>query len=439
MQVSVEPTEGLQRRLKVSVEEDRIRDAVQNRLKDMSRTVKVKGFRAGKVPLKVVQQQYGKQVRQEVIGDVLQSTFYEAISQENLRPAGTPHFDEMQSEPGQGLEYTATFEVYPEIDLTDLSTVTIEKPVVEITDADVDEMIETIRKQHMEWEPVERPAEDGDQVNIDFKGSIDGEPFEGGEGKGMTVVIGSGRMIEGFEEGLKGAKAGDDLTLELRFPENYHVKELAGKPVKFEIHVNSVEAPKLPEVDAEFARKLGVEDGDVEKLRAEIRANMERELNAKIKARIKEAVMDALLAAHDIQVPEALIQSESETVMQQMLQNLASQGLAQQDLKLDPAMFRDQAERRVKLGLFLAEVGRRHDITVSEEELTRALMNEARRYPGQEAAFFQWVQQNPEVQAQIRAPIFEQKVVDFIFELAKVEDREVSREELEKAVEALED
>jgi trigger factor len=429
MQVSVEPTEGLQRRLKVSVEEDRIQDAVQSRLKDMSRTVKVKGFRAGKVPLKVVQQQYGKQVRQEVIGDVLQSTFYEAVSQENLRPAGKPSFDDMQSEPGKGLEYTATFEVYPEIELADFAGVTIEKPVVEITDADVDEMIETIRKQHMEWEPVERPAEEGDQVNIDFKGSIDGEVFEGGEGKGMTVVIGSGRMIEGFEEGLKGARAGDDLTLELSFPENYHAKELAGKPVKFEIHVNSVEAPKLPEVDAEFAKKLGVEDGDVEKLRSEIRANMERELKARIKSRIKEAVMDALLKAHDIQVPETLIQSESETVMQQMMQNLASQGLAQQDLKLDPAMFRDQAERRVKLGLIMSEIVRANDIKVDPDRVKAMIEEIAAPYEHPEEVV-KWYYGDQRRLAEVESLVFEEQVVDTILEQALVEEKPYKFNEL---------
>lgn len=422
MQVSVEPTEGLQRRLTVSVEEDRIQDAVQNRLKDMSRTVKMKGFRTGKVPLKVVQQQYGKQVRQEVIGDVLQSTFYEAVSQENLRPAGSPSFDSMESEPGKGLEYTATFEVYPEIELADLSSLSIEKPVVEITDADVDEMIETIRQQHREWEAVERPAEEGDQVNIDFRGSTDGTVFEGGEGKGMTVIIGSGRMIEGFEEGLKGAKAGDDLTLELTFPEDYHARELAGKPVKFEIHVNAVEAPKLPEVDAEFARKLGVEDGDLDKLRSEIRANMERELAAKIKSRIKEAVMEALLKAHDIQVPEALIKSESETVMQQMLQNLASQGLAQQDLKLDPAMFRDQAERRVKLGLIMSEIVRQNDIKVDPDKVKAMIEEIAAPYEHPEEVV-KWYYGDQRRLAEIESLVFEDEVVNRILEQARVEEK----------------
>lgn len=429
MQVSVETTNGLERRLTVAVEEDRIADAVQSKLKDLTRTVKMKGFRKGKVPLKVVQQQYGNQVRQEVIGDVLQASFYEAVSQEKLRPAGMPTFDTKEMAPGKGLEYTATFEVYPEVAIADLSQQSIEKPVCEITDADVDNMIENIRKQNTAWETAERAAEEGDQINIDFKGMIDGEAFEGGEGKGMTVQIGQGRMIAGFEEGLKGAKAGDDLTLNLTFPDNYQAEHLAGKPVEFEIHVNSVEAPKLPEVDAEFAKKLGVSDGDLEKMRDEIRNNMQRELENKIKSRLKEGVMDKLLASHEIDVPAALIDNEAQALMNQMQQNLVSQGMGQQDLKLDPAMFNDQAERRVKLGLIMSEIVKQHDLQVDPDKVKAMVESIAAPYEHPEEVV-KWYYADKRRLAEVESLVFEEQVVDWVMDQVKVEEKDIEFNEL---------
>lgn len=248
MQVSVETTNGLERKITVAIEEERISSVVDGRLQDMTKTVKVKGFRTGKVPLKIVKQQYEQQVRQEVVGDVLQSTLYEAIGQEKLNPAGQPRIDSLKSDPGQGMEYTALFEIYPEVKLGDLSKETVEKPVTELTEADVAEMLETVRGQHKEWVSVDRAAKDGDQLNINFKGMIDGEVFAGGEANDMPIELGSGRMIKGFEEGLIGAKVGDDVTLNVTFPDDYHAKELAGKPAQFETHVNKVEEAELPEL-----------------------------------------------------------------------------------------------------------------------------------------------------------------------------------------------
>ena len=429
MQVSVETTSGLERRLTVAVEEDRIADAVQHRLKDMTRTVKMKGFRKGKVPLKVVQQQYGNQVRQEVIGDVLQSTFYEAVSQEKLRPAGMPRFDTKEMAPGKGLEYTATFEVYPEVAIADLSQQSIEKPVCEINEADVDNMIENIRKQNMAWEAAERAAEEGDQVNLDFKGIIDGEVFEGGEGKGMTVVIGQGRMIAGFEDGLKGAKAGDDLTLDLSFPDNYHAEHLAGKPVQFAIHVNTVNAPKLPEIDAEFARKLGVADGDLAKMREEIRNNMQRELENKVKSRLKEGVMDKLLTSHEIEVPAALVDNEARALVNQMMQNLTSQGMAQKDLKLDPGMFREQAKRRVKLGLIMSEIVKQHDLHVDPDKVKAMVESIAAPYEHPEEVV-KWYYGDKRRLAEVESLVFEEQVVDWVMEQAKIEEKAIEFNEL---------
>lgn len=322
MQVSVESAGGLQRTLKVAVPEETIEKVVQNRLQNLTRTAKIKGFRAGKVPLKVVKQHYGSQVRQEVMGEVIQSTFYEAVSQEKLRPAGSPKFDAQPTETGEGLEYTATFDVYPDITVSDMSAVTIDKPVCEIGDTDIDAMIDNIRQQQVQWEEADQAAANGDRVTINFKGTIDGEVFEGGEGEGMAVELGKGRMIKGFEDGLVGVKVAEERTLDLTFPADYHAKDLAGKPVHFAIQATKVETAKLPEIDAEFAKRLGVVDGDLDKMRDDVRGNMQRELDTAIKNKAKQEVMDKLLEANKIEVPESLIQGEAEHLMQQMGNNL---------------------------------------------------------------------------------------------------------------------
>ncbi|MCG6886047.1 MAG: trigger factor [Proteobacteria bacterium] len=429
MQVSVESSSGLERRLKVAVEEERIANAVESRLKDMSRTVKLKGFRAGKVPLKVVAKHYGQQVRQEIVGDILQSSFYDAVIQEKLRPAGTPAFDNLTTEPGKGLEYTATFEVYPEVAIADFNKEKIEKPVCNIGDNDVEAMIENIRKQNIAWEVVDRAAENDDRVDVDFKGTIDGDVFEGGEGKGMKVVLGQGRMIDGFEAGLLGAKAGDDLTLELTFPENYQVENLAGKPVSFAIHVNQVAAPKLPEVDAEFATKLGVADGNLDTMREDISANMQRELENKIKSRLKEGIMDKLLAIHAVEVPTALIDNESKSLMNQMMQNLTSQGMAQKDLKLDPAMFRGEAERRVKLGLIMGEIIRQHELT-AEPEMVRAMVEKIAAPYEHPEEVVKWYYSDKNHLTEIESLVLEEQIVDWVMEQAEVEEKSYSFNEL---------
>jgi len=290
-------------------------------------------------------------------------------------------------------------------------------------------MIENIQKQNAGWEAAERAAADGDQVNLDFTGSIDGEVFEGGEGKGMSVVIGQGRMITGFEDGLKGAKAGDDLTLDLTFPENYQVEHLAGKPVHFAIHVNTVEAPKLPDVDAEFAKKLGVSDGDLAKMRDEIRNNMQRELQTKIKSRLKEGVMDKLLTSHELNIPAALIDSESKALVNQMIQNLTSQGMSQKDLKLDPGMFREQAERRVKLGLIMSQIVKEHDLKVDTAKVKEMVESIAAPYEHPEEVV-KWYYGDKQRLAEVESLVFEEQVVDWVMEQAKVEEKPIEFSEL---------
>lgn len=421
MQVSVETTNGLERKLTVAVEEEHIAKVVDGRLQDMTRTVKVKGFRAGKVPLKIVKQQYEEQVRQEVMTDVLQSTLYEAIGQEKLNPAGTPRIDKMDSEAGKGMEYTVLFEVYPEIKLGDLSAEKIEKTVCEISETDIDEMIETVRGQHKEWKSVERASKEGDQLNINFKGKVDGEVFAGGEANDMAIELGSGRMIKGFEEGLIGASAGDDVTLSVTFPEDYHAKDLAGKPAQFETHVNKVEEAVLPEIDVEFAEKLGIKDASIENLRKEISTGMQQELGSRLNTMLKASVMDVLIKTNSFDIPTALVETESEALKKQMMQNLAQQGMQQPDLKMDATMFADQAERRVRLGLVMSEIVQSEKIEVDDDRVKKKVEEIAAPYE-QPQQVIDWYYSDKQRLAEVKALVTEEQVVDWVIDKVKVVD-----------------
>lgn len=425
MQVSVETTNGLERKITVAIEEERISDVVDGRLQDMTKTVKVKGFRQGKVPLKIVKQQYEQQVRQEVVGDVLQSTLYEAIGQEKLNPAGQPRIDSLKSDPGQGMEYTALFEIYPEVKLGDLSKETVEKPVAEISDKDIEEMLDTVRGQHKEWESVDRAAKEGDQLNINFKGMIDGELFPGGEANDMPIELGSGRMIKGFEEGLIGAKAGDDVNLSVTFPDDYHAKELAGKPAQFETHVNKVEEAKLPEINDDFAKKLGIKDASVENMHKEIKGSMQQELDSRLNTQLKSSVMDALVNAHDFDVPKPLIEDESEAIKKNMLENLKQQGMQDQGMQIDASMFADQAIRRVKLGLIMNEIVKSEDIKPDEERVKKKVEEIAAPYE-QPQQVIEWYMGDKQRLAEVQALVTEEQIVDWAMEKAKVVDKSMT-------------
>ena len=429
MQVSVETTTGLERKITVVIEEERLSSVIDGRLQDMTKTVKVKGFRPGKVPLKIVKQQYAQQVRQEVVGDVLQSTLYEAIGQEKLSPAGQPKVDSLKSDPGQGMEYTALFEVYPEVKLGDLSKQTVEKPLVELTDADVADMLETVRGQHKEWVEADRAAKDGDQLNINFKGMIDGELFPGGEASDMSIELGSGRMIKGFEEGLIGAKAGDDVTLNVTFPDDYHAKDLAGKPAQFDTHINKVEEAQLPELDDDFAKKLGIKDASVEGMNKEIKAGMQLELDQRLNTKIKTSVMDALIAAHDFDVPTPLIEEESEAIKKNMLENLKQQGMQDNGMEINAGMFADQAIRRVKLGLIMSEIVKSEKIEADEERVKKKIEEIAAPYdqPQQVVDYYNGDKQRF---AEVAALVTEEQVVDWAMEKAKVVDKKISFKDL---------
>ena len=320
MEVSVETTAGLERKLTVQVPAERMENEVASRLKSLAGRVKIDGFRPGKVPFSVVKKRYDGQIRQEVVGEILQSTFQEAITQENLRPAGGPQIDTMDLVPGQGLEYSATFEIYPEIQLSDLGKISLEKPSASVEEKDVDQMFERLRNQRANWEPVERAAKEKDQVVIDFEGSIDGTAFDGGKGSKIELILGSKTMIEGFEDQLLGAGTGEHRTLNVKFPDEYNSSNLAGKDAVFEVDVISVSEPALPEVDDEFAKSFGV-DGGLQTFRDEVLKTMGKELEQAIRAKVKTAAMDALLEANKPDVPKALVEDEILQWIDERIQN----------------------------------------------------------------------------------------------------------------------
>lgn len=429
MQVSVESPSAIERRITVSVEENQIDEAVQKKLQSLSKTVSLKGFRAGKVPFNVVKQRYGLQAREEVLNDVIQSSFYEAITKEQLKPAGMPDFEPKQSNPGEGLEYTATFEIYPEVTIADMKDVSIEKPVAEISDADFEHMLETIQKQHAGWETVDRAAEPGDKVIIDFVGTIDDVAFEGGTGTDMAVEIGKGQLIAGFEDGLVGLKAGDEKTLELTFPEHYHKQDLAGKPVKFAITVKKVEETLLPPVDAELAKKMGIEDGDLDKLKEEIHNNMQRELDNALDSQTKKAVMDALLEAHEVEVPKALIQNEAQALTQQMINNMRQQGMPADQTQLSPEIFEGEARRRVTLGLIMAEIVKQQGLKADEASIKQKVEAIAEPYEHSEQVV-QYYYGDKQRLAEVESLVIEEQIVNWVLSQAKLSDKSMTFNEI---------
>ncbi len=427
MQVSVEVTEGLGRKMTISFPEERVTGEVQKRLQQMGRTASIKGFRPGKVPAKVLAQRYGKDLRQEVIGELLQSTFFEAVTQENVQPAGAPTIESLTNEEGKDIEYTASFEVMPEVELNDISAIALEKPVGAVEDADLEKMMDKLRSQKSNWNAVKRAAADGDRVTIDFKGSIDGEEFPGGAGEDMPVVLGSSSMIEGFEAGLVGAKSGDELTLDLSFPEEYGNKELAGKPVQFAITIKSVEEPELPELNDEFAADFGIEEGGIEALRAEVRANMERELDSRLRNDVKTVVMDKLLEANPVEVPQAMIDHEAETMAQQMRSQMhIPAGKSGVDINAD--MFSEQAKRRVSLGLVIGELIKANELKVDADRLRAEVERLAAGYE-QPQQVIDWYYGDKSRLQEVESLALEELAVEFVLSKANVTEKKVGFEE----------
>lgn len=427
MQVSVETTSPIERQMTVTVPAARIEDDVQSRLKKAASTARVDGFRPGKVPVKVIKRRYGQGIRQEVLGEVIQNTFYEAVTQEKLRPAGGPQIEPKSDAEGEDFEYLATFEVYPEIELADFSEVSIDKESASIADSDVEQMVENLRKQHADWKEVERAAQSGDRVNIDFEGFKGGEPFEGGSSEGHDLVLGSNTMIPGFEAGLEGVSAGDETRLELTFPESYHAEELAGAEVVFNVRVNRVSEPELPALDADFFARFGIEEADIEGFNAEIRKNMERELRQALNAKHKNRVLNKLVEINAVEVPKALVDGEIDRLRQQAVQQFG--GGNQLDPSSLPAeLFAQQAQQRVATGLLVGEIIQAEELKPDPERVRQTVEDIADTYqePQQVRDYYL---NNKEQLAQVEALVLEDQVVDLLMSRAQVKEREVSYEE----------
>lgn len=432
MQVSVETTSALERRMTVGVPVERIETEVNKRLQQTARRAKVPGFRPGKVPMSIIRQRYEDSARQEALGDLIQATFYEAVMQEKLNPAGAPSVEPKVFEKGQALEYVATFEVFPEFQVAGFEAIAVERLQAEVTDADVDNMLEILRKQNTRFEAVERAAESGDQLNIDFVGKVDGEVFAGGSAQGTLLVLGSGRMIPGFEDGLVGAKAGEERVLSVTFPGDYQNLDLAGKAAEFAVTVNSVSAPKLPELNDEFFALFGVKEGGVDGFRAEVRKNMERELRQAIKTKVKNQVMDGLLASNAVEAPKALIANEVNRLRVQAVQQFGGNINPQQ---LPAELFEEQAKRRVLLGLVVAEVVKQCEIKPDEARVREMIEEMASAYQEPEQVIA-WYYKNPQQLDEVRSVVLEEQVVDTVLQKANVTDKQVSYEDAVKPAEA---
>ena len=430
MQSNLETLGPLERRLNVTVPQEKIETEVENRLKRLARTAKIHGFRSGKVPLKIVSQQYGLQVRQEVMGDVLQKSFSEAVLEQKLRVAGYPNFEAKEmTENAPQFEFSATFEVYPDIVLGDLESLSIEQPVMQVSSVDVDKAIEIMRKQRTQYDVVERTAIEGDRVNIDYHGVIDGIEFDGGSAEGSLLVLGEGQLLKDFEEAIVGMRKEQSKTFEVAFPADYHGKEVAGKTATFEVKINVVEEPRLPALNEEFAKSLGISSGDMEKMNAEVQANLEREVSKRIKTRIKESVMQALLDAIAIETPKALVSLELDRLMQSARDDLKERGMKVKDVPLPKDLFQEQAERRVNLGLILTELVKANDLHAKPEQV-RALIEEFAQSYENPGEVVKWHYSSKERLNEAESAVLEDNVVAWVLEKASVVEKKVTFDEL---------
>ncbi|MFH0256416.1 trigger factor [Vibrio rumoiensis] len=427
MQATVETLEGLERRLTITVPAANIEDAVTAELRNIAKNRRFDGFRKGKVPMKMVAQMYGKAVRQDVMGEVMQRHFIETIVKEKINPAGAPTFAPVETEEGKDLVFNATFEVYPEVELKGLENITVEKPAVEVKDEDVTEMLETLRKQQSTWVEVSEAATADSRATIDFVGFIDGEEFEGGKAEAFPLEMGQGRMIPGFEDGILGKKAGEEFSIEVNFPEDYHAENLKGKAAKFDIKLSKVETRELPELTDEFVAKFGVNEGGVEALKTEVRKNMERELKQAVKGRIKEQAINGLVEQNEMDVPSALIDQEIEVLRQQAAQRFG--GNPEAAAQLPRELFEEQAARRVKVGLLLGEVIKSEELKADEDRVKALIEEMATAYedPSEVIAYYE---QNEQMMNNIRNVALEDQAIDAIIAKAKVSDKEVSFNEL---------
>jgi trigger factor len=430
MAVNVETLGTLERRLSMSVQVKDVDRQVDDRLKQMARNVKMPGFRPGKVPLKMVAQQYGPQVRSEVLGEAVNKAFSEAVKEADLKVAGYPRIEKKDgAEDAPSLEFSATFEVYPEVKIGDLSGAKIERPKLEVDDAAVDRTLEILRKQRVTYAEAARAAKEGDRITVDFEGKIGGEVFQGGKAANFPFVLGEKRMLPEFEAAATGLKPGESRTFDLKFPEDYHGKEVAGKTASFTIRLNKVEEPKLPELNADFAKQLGVADGDTVKMRAEVRANVEREVKKRVENGLKAQALQALLDSSPLELPKSLVQMEQQRLMEQTAAELQQRGVKLDQMPIEPQAFEANARRRVALALLINEVARAEKLQPKPAEVRALIEAESASYE-HPAEVVKWFYMQPQRLSEMESLALEGNVVSWVLSKAKVEDKAVPFDEL---------
>jgi len=429
MEATTVQANELERRIDLSIAIADVEKEMEPRIRRMGRNMKVPGFRPGKVPYAMVKQQYGDQARHEVLSEQLDRAFGEAVTAQKMNVAGYPRLEAKETESTTHMEFTAVFEVYPEFVPGDLSTAEIERPTLEVGAAEIEKTLDILRKQRVRYDNADRGAEKEDRVVIDFTGKKDGVAFQGGSAVDYPFVLGQGMMLPDFEKAVEGAKAGESKTFDLTFPEDYHAKDLAGQTVQFEIAVKQVQAPRLPDVDADFAKMMGVTDGDVEKMRAEIEANLRREVKRRIEAKLKDQVMEALLKANPISVPSALVDMEIQRLMQSARKDMEQRGMKVNDMPLQPEWFADQAKRRVTLGLILAEVVKTEKLQASPEQVRTMVEDMAASYEQPEEVV-RWYYAQPQRLSDVEGVAIENNVVEWVLGKAKVTEKAAVFDEL---------
>ncbi|NOX27278.1 MAG: trigger factor [Gammaproteobacteria bacterium] len=426
MQFSVTTTEGLERQMKVAVPAEQVDNEVLHRLKKIGKTARIKGFRKGKAPIKVLQRDYGIAVRDEVVGDVIQSSYVEALTQESIRPAGSPRIDDRSAEPGQELTYTAIFEVYPTPEAIHYEGFELEETKCEIGDVEVDDVITRMREQRKNFEKVDRAAENGDRVMIDFIGTIDGEKFMGGEAEDYPLQLGVGTMLPGFEEPIIGAKAGEQRDVTITFPDEYNDETLAGKEAVFVVTLKQVEGGAIPELDSNFVERMGIEDGSVETLRKEVKDNMQRELDVAVRGQVKTQVFDTLAKANQFEVPKSMVEAEIEGIMKRARENAARQGKSP---NVERENLREEAVRRVRLGVVLNEIVLKNKLKVSQKELREFIVAETASYEKPEEAVKMMLSDKDRMEG-IEPLVLENKVIDLIVEKSTVKTKTASFDDI---------
>jgi trigger factor len=430
MAVNVEQLGTLERRLSMSVAVAEVDRQVDDRLKKLARTVKMAGFRPGKVPMKMVVQQYGPQVRNEVLGDAVNKAFTDAVKEANLRVAGYPKIEKKDgASDAPAFEFSATFEVYPEVKVGDIAAMTIERPKLEVDDAAVERTLEILRKQRVTYVAADRASQAGDKLTVDFEGRIGDEVFQGGKAADFAFLIGEKRMLPEFEAAALGMKAGEAKSFEVKFPEDYHGKDVAGKTAAFSLQVKKVEAPKLPDLDAEFAKQLGVADGDLAKMRLEVKANVEREVKKRIEARLKASALQVLLDAAPMELPKSLVQMEHQRLVEQAVAELQAKGMKIEQLPFDPQAFEASAKRRVALGLIIGDLARSEKLQPKPAEVRALIEAESQSYE-HPAEVVKWFYMQPQRLSEMESLALESNVVSWVLSKAKVEDKAVAFDDL---------